>query len=79
MKVEVNIMSRQTKKGKGEKIGSEVMNFIIENRDDVPVNITHGSVSCNIEDGVLTGGHFKIRSAFKQAGLSEQEIAQALS
>jgi len=69
----------RVKKTKGEKIGNDIINFIIENRHDLATDVKHGSVSVSIIDDVLTGGHFKIRSACKQAGLSETEIENALS
>ena len=69
----------RVKKTKGEKVGNDIINFIIENRNDLTTDVKHGSVSVSIVDDVLTGGHFKLRSAFKQAGLTETEIENALS
>jgi hypothetical protein len=42
-------------------------------------DVKHGSVSVSIVDDIVTGGHFKLRSAFKQAGLTDDEIESALS
>ena len=69
----------RVKKTKGEKVGNEVISFIIQNRNELTTDVKHGSVSVSIIDDVLTGGHFKIRSACKQAGLTEDEIERALS
>ena len=69
----------RVKKTKGEKIGNYILSFIIENRNDLATDVTHGSVSVSIVDDVLTGGHFKLRSAMKQAGLTEDEIENALA
>ena len=69
----------RVKKTKGEKIGNDILSFIQENRSDLTTDVKHGSVSVSIIDDVLTGGHFKLRSAFKQAGLTDDEIESALS
>ena len=69
----------RVKKTKGEKVGNDIISFILENRTDLTTDVKHGSVSVSIIDGILTGGHFKLRSAFKQAGLTDDEIENALS
>ena len=69
----------RVKKSKGEKIGNDIVSFITANRNDLSTEVKHGSVSVSIINDVLTGGHFKLRSAMKQAGLSEAEIEEALS
>ena len=69
----------RVKKTKGEKIGNDIISFILENRTDLTTDVKHGSISVSIVDDVLTGGHFKLRSAMKQAGLTETEIENALS
>ena len=69
----------RVKKSKGEKIGNDIVSFILENRNDLSTEVKHGSVSVSVIDDVLTGGHFKLRSAMRQAGLNEQEIEEALA
>ena len=69
----------RVKKTKGEKIGNDILSFIQENRNDLATDVKHGSVSVSIVDDVLTGVHFKLRSAMKQAGLTEDEIENALA
>ena len=69
----------RVKKTKGKKIGNDILSFIIDNRNDLTTDVKHGSVSVSIVDGILTGGHFKLRSAMKQAGLTEDEIENALA
>jgi hypothetical protein len=77
MKSEVNKM--RVKKTSGSKVGNEILSYIKENRGDLTTQVTHGSVEVGILDGILTGGHFKLRSAMKQAGLSQVEIDNALA
>ena len=67
------------KKTSGEKVGNDIISFILENRTDLTTDVKHGSVSVSIVDDVLTGVHFKLRSAMKQAGLTEDEIENALA
>ena len=55
----------RVKKTSGEKVGNEVISFIQENRADLTTDVKHGSISVSIIDDVLTGGHFKLRSAMK--------------
>ena len=69
----------RVKKTKGEKIGNDILSFIQENRNDLTTDVKHGSVSVSIVDDIVTGGHFKLRSAFRQAGLTDDEIESALS
>lgn len=67
-------------KSKGVKVGNDIIAFCIANRDDVPTNNGYTfSKSVEILDGVLHGGTSKLISAMKQAGLSEDEIEQALA
>lgn len=77
MKSEVNKM--RVKKTSGSKVGNEILSYIKENRGDLTTQVTHGSVEVGILDGILTGGHFKLRSACKQAGLTTAEIDNALA
>ena len=67
------------KKSKGSVVGKELLQYIKENRTDLTTQVTHGSVDVSIDDGVLVGGHFKLRSAMKQAGLNSAEIDNALA
>jgi hypothetical protein len=69
----------RVKKTKGSNVGNDVLNYIKENRSDLTTQVRHGSVEVGILDGVLTGGHFKLRSAMKQAGLNSAEIDNALA
>ena len=69
----------RVRKTKGEKIGNDILSFIQENRANLATEVKYGSVSVSIIDGIVTGGHFKLRSAMKQAGLTEDEIENALA
>ena len=67
------------KKTKGSIVGKELLQYIKENRNDLTTQVTHGSIDVSIVEDVLTGGHFKLRSAMKQAGLTSNEIENALA
>ncbi len=69
----------RVKKTSGSKVGNDILMYIKENRNDLTTQVTHGSVDVEVIDGILTGGHFKLRSACKQAGLSQGEIDNALA
>ena len=69
----------RVKKTSGTKVGNDILSYIKENKEGLTTQVRHGSVEVEVLNGILTGGHFKLRSAMKQAGLSMAEIDNALA
>jgi len=65
--------------GKGDKVSQEILTFIKKNKANLNTAVGYGGNAVSIDNDVLTGGHFKLRSAMKQAGLTVAEQDKALS
>jgi len=65
--------------GKAEKVSNDIITFIKKNRANLSTNVGYGGNAVSVEGDILTGGHFKLRSAMRQAGLTIAEQDKALA
>lgn len=72
-------MARITKTNGTTKVSESIIAFIKANRNDLSTCCGWGGNEVSVSGKVLSGGHFKLRSAMLQAGLSAVEIEKALA
>ena len=63
-------------KGKAKKVNSKLVNdvkeYLKKSNGELTVKYLQGSIEPTLQDGILTGGHFKVKSLLSVCGIEIQ-------